>query len=108
MASRPVDAYERLLLKRDLLPEQWKCLSSVARSAVVSLASGPAIETPAGLHKIKALTHWNWDQVQRWLIKCVTVDVEVRRAEEAQSSDVGPPSDPATAATALTQGQYKF
>jgi hypothetical protein len=108
VASRPVDAYERLLLKRDLLPEQWKCLSSVARSAVVTLASGPAIETPAGLHKIKALTHWNWDQVQRWLIKCVTVDVEVRRAEEAQSSDVGPPSDPATAATALTQGQYKF
>ena len=86
MASRPTDAYQRLLLKQGLLPEQWTSLAPVARDAVVTLASGPAIETPEGLYRVKALTHWNWEQLGRWLIKCVTVEIELRRAQDVQNT----------------------
>ena len=79
LASRSPDSHKRSVAKLKLLPPQWKSLSSVAKDAVIALALSPEGETPNGLHKVKALTHWNWDQVGRWLTKCVTVELEVRK-----------------------------
>ena len=92
--------YQCLLQKQKLLPKQWTCLSRVAKDAVINIASGPSIETAEGLHRLKALTHWNWEQLGRWLTKCVTVDIEVRKAKEDEPT--GPLARAASAPAAMT------